>query len=226
MRGGGYFLFIPQNERQKIRYNFFMKRFFLIFLSIFVLATCSKPGDETVRRATEAMNRGDFELSEKLFLQAKDEESNYSPELIYSFLANISMAQGETEKACEWLEKSVQTKPDYRLLVTLAANYNALGKTELAEAALFKAIALDEKKGEAFAQLGAIRLGQKRFEEAVELLQKSIVASPRLAVAHANLAIAYAKLEQFSQSEEEFSKAEELKCENLDEFRARAISEE
>ncbi len=201
-----------------------MKRLIFILIFSIFLFSCAKRGDSFVNQAGEATRRHDYEKAESLYLRALEEESNYSPALLYSLLANVKMAQGDLDSATDWLEKSVNFRPDYRLLVTLGATYVTLGKTDKAENALFRAISLNPKKGEALAQLGAIRISQKKYEEAKSLLEQGATAEPRLAVIHANLAIALAKLGKTAESEEEFKKAEELKCENLSSFRARAAS--
>ena len=87
-----------------------------------------------------------------------------------------------------------------------------------------KAIELNPKKGEAYASLGALYLGQKKATEAVENLKKAAEFEPKIAVIHANLAVAYAAQGKTEESEAEFKRAEELKCKDLEEFRERAAS--
>lgn len=200
-----------------------MKRFSSIVLAFaLALSSCTKPGDEGVIEAGDAMRTRDFDRAERLLLRALDEETSYSKELLYSLLANVAMLQGENAKAADWLEKAVAIAPDYRLLVTLAANYTSVGDEVRAEDALARAFAVDEGRAEAHAQLGAMRVGQGRFEEAVPLLEKAAATEPNIAVVHANLAVAYARLGRAEESEAEFAKAERLKCENLAAFRERA----
>ena len=87
-----------------------------------------------------------------------------------------------------------------------------------------KAVELNPVKGEAFASLGSLYLGQGKYTEAVDNLKKAAEFEPKIAVIHANLAVAYALNGDSELSESEFSVAEELKCENLEEFRERAAS--
>lgn len=201
-----------------------MKKFFVFFalLSSFLFFSCSKPGDLTVQRAIKAYQNQNYDESLKLFLQADEEESNYSEELIFTFISNLYGVQGDIENSAAYLEKALEKKPDYRGFVTLGMDFHVLGNDEKAEENYKKAIQMIPKKGEAYASLGALYLGQKKYDEAIENLQKATEFEPKLAVPHANLAVAYALAGRNAESEAEFTIAEELKCENLDEFRLRA----
>lgn len=195
--------------------------FIFLFISIF-LSSCSKPGDLTVQRAIKAYQDQNYDESLKLFLQAGGEDSNYSDELIFTFISNLYGVQGDIKNSAAYLEKALVRKPDYRGFVTLGMDYHVLGDDGKAEENYKKAIQMTPKKGEAYASLGALYLGQKKYNEAIENLQKATEFEPKLAVPHANLAVAYALIGRKAESEAEFTIAEELKCENLDEFRLRA----
>lgn len=195
---------------------------FISILSSFLLFSCSKPGDLTVQRAIKAYQDQNYDESLKLFLQADEEESNYSEELIFTFISNLYGVQGDIENSALYLEKALEKKPDYRGFVTLGMDYHVLGKDEKAEENYKKAIQMTPKKGEAYASLGALYLGQKKYSEAIENLKKATEFEPKLAVPHANLAVAYALAGRKEDSDAEFAIAEELKCENLDEFKLRA----
>lgn len=191
------------------------------FLSL-LLFSCSKPGDLTVQRAIKAYQDQNYDESLKLFLQADEEESNYSEELIFTFISNLYASQGDIENSALYLEKALEKKPDYRGFVTLGMDFHVLGNDEKAEENYKKAIQMTPKKGEAYASLGALYLGQKKYDKAIENLKKATEFEPKLAVPHANLAVAYALAGQKAESDAEFAVAEELKCENLDEFKRRA----
>lgn len=195
-------------------------------LSSFLLFSCSKPGDLTVQRAIKAYQNQNYDESLKLFLQADEEESNYSEELIFTFISNLYAAQGDIENSALYLEKALEKKPDYRGFVTLGMDFHVLGNDEKAEENYKKAIQMTPKKGEAYASLGALYLGQKKYDVAIENLKKATEFEPKLAVPHANLAVAYALSGQKAESDAEFAVAEELKCENLDEFKKRAQEKE
>lgn len=194
----------------------------LTVLSSFMFFSCSKPGDLTVQRAIKAYQNQNYDEALNLFLQADEEDSNYSQELIFAFISNLYSSQGDFENAAAYLEKSLELKPDYRGYVTLGMDYHVLKNDEKAEEAYKKAIALNKEKGEAYASLGALYLGQEKYSAAIENLEKATVFEPKLAVPHANLAVAYALAGRKAESDVEFAAAEQLKCPNLEEFRERA----
>ena len=195
---------------------------FLILISSIMLFSCSKSGDLTIGRAVKSYQSKDYETALKLFKEALDEDSNYSPELINNFIANIYLQQEDLENAVIYQEKSCELHPDYRNLVSLGMTRHLLSQDDLAEEAYKRAVNLDPKKGEAYASLGALYLSQKKYAESLENLRKASEFEPKIAVIHANLAIAYAANGEFEKSENEFKVAEELNCENLDEFKERA----
>jgi len=193
----------------------------LILLS-FSFFSCSKPGDLTIGRAMKAYQSKNYEEALKLFNEALNEDTNYSPELIYNFMGNLYLQQDDLDNAVIYQEKSCSLHPDYRNLVSLGMTYHLLERDSEAEGAYRKAVELDPGKGEAYASLGALYLGQGRIDEALSYLKKASEAEAKIAVIHANLAVAYAAKGEMDLSDAEFMKAEELKCENLDEFKSRA----
>jgi len=199
-----------------------MKKLLILFFISFLFFSCSKPGDLTIGRAMKAYQSQSYDEALNLFEQALAEETNYSPELIYNFISTIYLQQDDLENAVVYQEKSLELHPEYRNLVSLGMTYHLLKRDDEAEAAYKRAIELNPQKGEAYGSLGALYLGQKKAGEAIKNLKKASELEPKIAVIHANLAIAYAANGQAELSEEEFSLAEELKCENLDEFKARA----
>lgn len=207
-------------------YALIMKTIFYVFAFFlsFLLFSCSKPGDLTVQRAMKSYQSKDYDEALKLFNDALNEESNYSPELIYNFIASIYLQTEDLENAVVYQMKSNEIHPDYRGLVSLGMSLHLLNRDSEAEGAYRKAIDLIPDKGEAYASLGALYLGQGRAEDAVSNLKKASEFEPKIAVIHANLAVAYAAAGKTWESEAEFKIAENLKCENLDEFKARAES--
>lgn len=207
-------------------YALIMKTIFYVFAFFlsFLLFSCSKPGDLTVQRAMKSYQSKDYDEALKLFNDALNEESNYSPELIYNFIASIYLQTEDLENAVVYQMKSNEIHPDYRGLVSLGMSLHLLNRDSEAEGAYRKAIDLIPDKGEAYASLGALYLGQGRAEDAVSNLKKASELEPKIAVIHANLAVAYAAAGKTWESEAEFKIAENLKCENLDEFKARAES--
>ena len=109
-----------------------MKRVILIFLVILcvILSSCAKAGDNTVRQAIQAYGAGQYDTALHFFTQALDEDTNYSPEILYTFIANVYANQGEYEKAVEAQEKSLELHPDYRGYVTLGMLYHLVKNDE------------------------------------------------------------------------------------------------
>ena len=196
---------------------------FFAHLSVFFVS-CSKPGDATIGRAMKFYQSQNYDESLSLFKQALEEDSNYSEELICNMIASIYLQQDDLENAVVYQEKCVGKRPEYKNLVSLGMTYHLLERDSEAEGAYRKAIDLNPKKGEGYASLGALYLGQNRVQDAINALKTAALYEPKIAVIHANLAVAYAFDGDEEQSELEFQKAEELKCENLDDFKERAGS--
>lgn len=195
---------------------------FSTFLLVLSLVSCSKPGDLTIQRAIKSYQSGDYDSALALFRTALEEDSHYSPELVYNFIAGVYLQQDDIENAVVYQELSVELRPDYRNYVSLGMSFHLLGEDDKAEDAYKKAILMIPEKGEAYASLGALYLGQNRIDEAVANLQKAAEYEPKIAVIHANLAVAYAAAGEAELSEVEFQTAADLKCENLEDFRLRA----
>lgn len=196
----------------------------IIFLSLLVsaaLVSCSKAGDLTVQKAMDEYKRQNYDNALSLFMQASEEETNYSRETLYTFISTIYTMQEEYEKAIDFQKKSLELKKDYRTIISLAMNYHLLKKDNEAESVYKDAIALAPKKAEAYAMLGALYLGQDNTARAIENLEKAREITPQLSVVHANLAVAYAKAGDFDKSDESIAKAKELKCENIEIFMQR-----
>ena len=201
-----------------------MKRFFLFTAILWVVLTatsCAKPGDNTVRQAMQAYGSGQYETALQFFTQALDEDTNYSDEILYTFIANVYANQGEYEKAIESQKKSLELHADYRGYVTLGMLYHLIKDDEESAQAYRNAISMDEKKGEAYASLGALYLGQNDAVEALPLLEKAAALEPNIAVIQANLAVTYAMLGDTEKSDAALFKARELKCENINQFEDR-----
>lgn len=186
------------------------------------LVSCAKPGDSTVHDAMAAARQKNYDGAVSLFKRALDEESNYSRETILNFIANICMTEGDFESAIPYMEESLALKPDYRMLVQLGRTYREIGDDASAERSYARAVELNPEKGEAYASLGALKIASGKYSEAVADLTKAARAEPKIAVIRANLAVALALSGDTDSAEAEFAEAARLKCENLDDFRARA----
>jgi len=202
-----------------------MRNLIFIFLSLFFtsqLFSCSKPGDLTIQRAVKAYQKQNYEEALSLFKDALKEESNYSPETLYNFITNIYLRQDDLESAVVYQEKIVQLRDDCRNLLSLGMNYHLLGRDEESENTYKKAAQLFPENAEPYASLGSLYLGQEKYQLALDNLQKAAKIEEKIAVIHGNLALAYAGLGDEENTLEELKKAKELKCENYEEFQARA----
>lgn len=199
-----------------------MKRAMFVFTMMLCvmagLSSCAKAGDATVRQAIQALGAGQYDTALQFFTQALDEDTNYSDEILYTFIANVYVNQGEYAKAIKAQEKSLKLRADYRGYVSLGMLYHLTKDDEKAVSAYQNAIALDEKKGEAYASLGALYLGQNDAAQAIPLLEKAAALEPNIAVIQANLAVAYALTGETEKSDATLEKARNLKCENIEQF--------
>lgn len=194
---------------------------FCFFCAFFVAAgmiSCAKPGDNTVRQAMQALGTGEYDTALQFFTQALEEDTNYSPELLYTFIANVYVNQGEYQKAIAAQESSLALRAEYRGFVSLGMLHHLVKDDEKAAAAYRNAIALDGKKAEAYASLGALYLGQDDTAQAIPLLEKAAALEPNIAVIQANLAVAYAFAGEREKSDAALEKARALKCENIEQF--------
>ena len=197
--------------------HLFFSLFFVLSL-VLILNSCAKAGDNTVRQAMQAYGAGQYETALQFFTQALGEDTNYSKEILYTFIANTYANQGEYKKAIESQEKSLSLREDYRGYVTLGMLYHLVKNDKKAIDAYENAIRIDEKKGEAYASLGALYLGQSNASKAIILLEKAASLEQNIAVIQANLAIAYAMIGDMDKSEIALAKARQLKCENIESF--------
>lgn len=203
-----------------------MKKYFLLILLFSCLFfSCSKPGDSIVQQAIAAYSAQEYEKALDLFNQALDSDTNYSDELIFTFISNLYAAQDDIDNSIIFLEKALSTKPDYRGFVTLGMNYQAVGNLEKAEEFYNKAVSLDSEKGEAYASLGTVYIETKDYKKAIEFLKKGTELEPKIAVIHGHLAVAYAKNNEIEKANEELKIAEELKCDNLEYFKEKIFNE-
>ncbi len=201
------------------------RNFLLVSICVFsfVFFSCSKPGDSKVSHAVSAYGEQNYDKALELFNEALNEETSYSDELIYNFIGNVYLAKDEGEKAAEYFEKALRNKPDYFGLVRLGSVYYNLENAENAQKTFERAIELNPDKAEAYASLGILFMSQNKIQDAVTSLEKAESIEKQLAVVPANLAVCWSILKDRAKAEEALARAEKLKCENLDEYRARVM---
>ncbi|HKV62198.1 MAG TPA: tetratricopeptide repeat protein [Candidatus Acidoferrum sp.] len=79
-----------------------------------------------------------------------------------------------------------------------------------AETLLEKAAAIDPKFGEAYLQLGILRSGRGKFEQAIEDYKRTMEVSPQLSEPHYRLGLAYRRVREEAKAEQEFRVYEEM----------------
>ena len=116
------------------------------------------------------------------------------------------------QKAKEYLLEATQLDPDYALAyAALSDCHNYLAERLEANAAVLKALALDETLGEAHATLGFYRFVYEwDFAGAEDSFKKSLALNPNYAEAHHWYAIYLANLSRHSEAEREAKRAVEL----------------
>lgn len=88
-------------------------------------------------------------------------------------------------------EKVVSQRPDWAEgHYWLGTTYESLSREEEAEREWLIAIELDSSDSRPIISLGILRLGQKRFEEAIALLERGIALKPHYGFADAKLFLA------------------------------------
>lgn len=130
-------------------------------------------------------------------IKTLQEAVKLDPELVmsYELLGQALEAAGRYDEALDAYRETVRREPTrdtaYASLGCLLLS--AEGAVPDAEAALNRAIGLNQAFPRAQACLGAIYLDQRQFDKAVEMSQAAVTMDPQNVQAHLNLGIAYAE---------------------------------
>nr|MBS0020344.1 tetratricopeptide repeat protein [Gammaproteobacteria bacterium] len=107
-------------------------------------------------------------------------------------LGYLYQGQGRLEKAAAAYRRARVVNPDYPpLRLRLADAYTSLNQPERARSLLQPALERQETYSAAAYRLGKIALLEGRYQEAVQWLQKALVAAPQADRIHYQLAMAY-----------------------------------
>lgn len=107
-------------------------------------------------------------------------------------LANLEIANGDTEKAKEYIQESVQLKQNYSNAYFLLSQLNlSEGNTEEAIQVIEQLATVSPYDPEAFFQLGAFKYEQKDYENARAYLERSVMLSPYYSDAKYLLGLTY-----------------------------------
>lgn len=120
--------------------------------------------------------------------------------------------QGRPDEAEECLQKAYKIDPDDdEVHYNLGCNFRKEGKFALAEKHLRRAIEIDPKYGLAYAELGALLVGQKnRTKEAISYLKKAIDYDPNDGWSRAYLANGLVRLRRLKAVEDQYLKLLEI----------------
>lgn len=106
-------------------------------------------------------------------------------------LGELLQAQGLGESAAESIRRGIALDPDYGRLLKAAAILRQVGEGDAAAQALERAAAMDPEAGQAWFDLGDLRLARGEPEAAVEALERARQTQPEAAVVLGRLGAAY-----------------------------------
>lgn len=112
---------------------------------------------------------------------------------VYKNMANVYIAQGESEKAIEYIDKGIlDSKGDQKVqYLILKGNYfHSIGKLDEARAAFIEAQNINNQSPVVLSNLAAVMIDKGEFEGAVENCTKAIELDPTLTEAYFNRGIA------------------------------------
>ena len=172
-----------------------------------LLTTC-----ETITRKIQEQLRLDLPVKEHL--KPKGQSSNHEAHVLYlkgRYHFNKLTWDG-VQKAKEYLHQAIELDRDYALAyAALSDCHNYVAERVEAEAAVLKALELDESLGEAHASLGWYRfLYEWDFAGAESSLKRSFALNPNYAEAHHWYAIYLANVGRHEEAELEAKRAVEL----------------
>ena len=136
-------------------------------------------------------------------------------------LAEALSALGRTEEAVAQLQAAVETDPLHHPAAwnNLGFIHLQAGRSDAAEDALARAVALDPDFAEARVNLGTVYLIAEQNERAIEQFEEAVRARPDYAPAYGNLGVAYAQLGRTADARRMFERLLEI---NPGDQRARA----
>jgi tetratricopeptide (TPR) repeat protein len=113
------------------------------------------------------------------------------PTLFWDHLSQALLASGRSADARVYLEKALEKTTDAGLQELLGVTYEKEGNMEAAERCWRQALSWNPDQADVLLDLGRLALGRKRWDEAVELLEKAVRLSPRAVEPVYNLGRAY-----------------------------------
>jgi Flp pilus assembly protein TadD len=134
---------------------------------------------------------GDQKMALGFFQQIVGQNPSHAPAL--AAIGIIHREQGSLDKAEVYLGRALAAQPgDPAILSELAITYDTAGKEALAEPLFLQVVALQPNSAKAWHNLGFNALLQKKYDRAVDSLQKALRLAPRDKRVTNNLALALA----------------------------------
>lgn len=149
----------------------------------------NKDVDVTFTRAVGEYRAGRLAQAERLIERVL--QGNADHPMALNLFAAIAVRRGQPSAALSHAERAISispNEPDFHF--TRANSLLALDRTEDAEAAFEKAVALNPHHHKALSNLGAMALRSGRFNRALRLLQRATELDPSNAYALNNLGVA------------------------------------
>ena len=132
---------------------------------------------------------GQMELAKGYLAQSV--EMNPDNTESYNLLGEISLSEGDTAKAIEYLHKAIQFDSKYYPPFIQLATISMNTEPDLAPQYLRSAISIDSTRYEAYLLLGVFMQEKGNFDEALDLYEKTVQLNRNLAIAHYNMGYIY-----------------------------------
>lgn len=155
---------------------------------------------------------GAYEESLKMYNEALSRNPN-NPSL-YLFMARLEAGKGNTEKAKEYIAKSLSIKNNYTEAIFLLSQIQVSeGKLKEAIASVESASIISPNDSTIFFQLGLLRYNNKDYKGAIGALERSVILNPIYSNAKYFLGLSYEKQDRV---EEAIAQFEDIKTLNPD----------
>jgi tetratricopeptide (TPR) repeat protein len=155
--------------------------------------------EELFLQAREAMERGNWDKSRQLYLQALSLKPD-SPDVHYG-LATVCFQMNDLPSAAYHFKEVTRLDPlRAGAYINLGAVYNLLDQFDDAIPALRRGIQLDAQRAEGHYNLALVYRRKGEIDLAIQSYQEALRANPRMADAHYNLANLYVERREYARA--------------------------
>ncbi len=181
-------------------------------LAQFKAAFDKTPGDVDLKLRLGAayVALGDLDNAQKFLKEVLDVRPNSAEAKHYYGRVFLKRGGKDVDTALTYFNQAVandSNRPVYHLYVAWAANSTNPVQTPLAQAAVEKALALDQNFGDAYWQRGVIEYNLNALKDAQKDLRTALTLNPTRLEAHATLAQVFERLNDQGQALGEWQKA-------------------